>query len=48
MCPTEFLRQYIDRPTRKDVVLDLISGNIADQVEEVSIGELFKDSDHNS
>jgi len=42
-----FLNQYVEGPTRKGVVLDLILGNEAGQVVEVVVGEHFSDSDHN-
>jgi len=43
-----FLRQYEDSPTRKGAILDLVLGNELRQVIDVSVGDHFGNSDHNS
>eukprot|EP00061_Rhincodon_typus_P010747 g35270.t1 len=43
-----FLRQYVDNPTREETILDLVLGNEPAQVIDVSVGEHFGLSDHNS
>ena len=43
-----FLTQYVDKPTRGEAVLDLVLGNEPGQVSDLSVGEHFGDSDHNS
>ena len=43
-----FLTQYVDKPTRGEAVLDLVFGNEPGQVSDLSVGEHFGDSDHNS
>eukprot|EP00061_Rhincodon_typus_P001422 g14754.t1 len=45
---TGFLRQYVDNPTRGEAILDLVLGNEPGQVIDVSVGEYFGLSDHNS
>jgi len=43
-----FLTQYVDKPTRGEAILDLVIGNEPGQVSDLSVGEHFGDSDHNS
>jgi len=43
-----FLTQYVDRPIRGEVTLDLVLGNEPGQVLDLEVGEHFGDSDHNS
>ena len=43
-----FLKQYVDSPTREGAILDLVLGNEPGQVVDVSVGEQFGNSDHNS
>ena len=42
------MKQYVDSPTREGAILDLVLGNEPGQVVDVSVGEQFKNSDHNS
>ncbi|PLS49478.1 hypothetical protein CYV29_15670, partial [Carnobacterium maltaromaticum] len=43
-----FLEQYVNSPTREGAILDLVLGNEPGQVVEVSVGDYFGNSDHNS
>ena len=43
-----FLKQYVDSPTREGAILDLVLGNEPGQVVDISVGEQFRNSDHNS
>eukprot|EP00061_Rhincodon_typus_P006678 g27576.t1 len=43
-----FLKQYVDSPTRKGAMPDLVMGNEPGQVFDVSVGEQLGSSDHNS
>ena len=43
-----FLKQYVDSPTREGAILDLVLGNEPSHVVDVSVGEQFGNSDHNS
>eukprot|EP00061_Rhincodon_typus_P000024 g10127.t1 len=43
-----FLEQYVNSPTREEVILDLVFGNETIQVVGVSVGDYFGNSDHNS
>ena len=42
------MEQYVDSPTRKGAILDLVLGNEPGQVVKVSVGEHVANSDHNS
>ena len=42
------MRQYVDSPTQEEAILDLVLGNKPRQVTDVSVGDHFGNSDHNS
>eukprot|EP00061_Rhincodon_typus_P000882 g13077.t1 len=43
-----FTEQYVNSPTLEGATLDLVLGNEPSQVVEVSVGNYFGNSDHNS
>eukprot|EP00061_Rhincodon_typus_P001580 g15185.t1 len=43
-----FLKQYVDSPTGKGAILDLVLGNEPGQVVDISVGVQLRNSDHNS
>eukprot|EP00061_Rhincodon_typus_P000587 g12144.t1 len=43
-----FLEQCVNSPIREGAILDLVSGNEPSQLVEVSVGDYFGNSDHNS
>lgn len=42
-----FMYQFVDRPTRKEALLDLVFSDVADLVQDLEVGETLGSSDHN-